>query len=216
MKIWFISDTHSLHNQLEIPEDVDMVIHSGDASVYKELLMNDGEMRNFVKWFSNLNIKHKLFIPGNHDTSIEAGMTKKADLAKLGITMLIDESITIEGIKIFGSPYTPSFGHGWAYNSARHKIQKHWELIERDTDIVVTHGPPKGVLDLTRSNDLAGCKNLLNTIERIQPEIVSFGHIHEEGGRKLQDLKFPKTTFLNSAVVDLGYNIINNGHIITI
>ena len=65
-----------------------------------------------------------------------------------GITMLIHERITIEGLNIFGSPYTPTYGN-WSFMKAREKIGRVWEVLPSGLDILITHGPPKGILDLT-------------------------------------------------------------------
>ena len=124
MKIWSISDTHTMHDNLEIPEGMDMVIHTGDGGNTKEISFNDVEMLSFVMWFAALPFKYKIFTGGNHDTSIEAGMWTKELFAEYGIIFLNDETIEIEGIKIFGSHYTPSFGYNWAFNCSRSSIDK--------------------------------------------------------------------------------------------
>lgn len=217
LKIWFISDTHTKHKQLEIPKKgFDMVIHSGDAGTTKGTSFNEAEIREFIHWFAALPCKYKIFVPGNHDTSIEAGLWTKEEIESYGITVLINDTVEIEGIKIFGSPYTPSFGHGWAYNTARHKMERHWNLIEEGTDIIITHGPAHDHLDLTKENVNAGCKTLLHYIGKINPEIVVSGHIHEDGGKILYDAKYPATRFINAAVMNLRYNVTNNGHILEI
>ena len=59
-RIWHISDTHSHHRLLTIPENIDIVIHSGDESNYKDQYQNEPEFRDFILWFANLPIKHKV------------------------------------------------------------------------------------------------------------------------------------------------------------
>lgn len=220
MKIWCISDSHCKHSELEVP-NVDMVIHAGDASNYRDFSQNEAEMREFLHWFKNLPIKHKIYIPGNHDTSVEQGMHDVDDYPE--ITFLVNETITIEGIKIYGSPITPSFGYGWAYNSKVNKIKNYWDLIPDDTDILVTHGPPKGMLDYTQSRDKGttyvhcGCKTLLNRIQNIKPKYHIFGHIHDESLVYNSGSFTPsgsKTTFINASVCNLRYNVQNQGNII--
>ena len=223
-KMWLISDTHSKHNYLQYPkEDVDLVIHAGDAGSHRDLLMNEAEIRDFMQWFDNLPYKHKVYVPGNHDTSIEAKFFHDFEKKYKSVRVLIHESTEIEGYKIFGSPYTPSFGTGWAYNIARHKIHDKWKDIPQDTDIIITHGPPKGILDLTESGEgyikQVGCKALLNRIEDINPILSVFGHIHDEPNCKNAGIvKYPnsKTTFVNACVLNLKYNVCNNGQIIEI
>tara|TARA_Y100000296_G_C5174834_1_gene259491 strand:- start:2061 stop:2591 length:531 start_codon:yes stop_codon:yes gene_type:complete len=63
-------------------------------------------------------------------------------LRSCGIKYLNDSSITIDGIKFWGSPIQPWF-HDWAFNRKRgNEIRKHWELIPTNTDVLLTHGPP--------------------------------------------------------------------------
>lgn len=181
MKIWHISDTHGYHDMVPIPKDVDMVIHSGDASNYREPFKNEPEMRQFLTWYEALPIKHKIYVAGNHDTSIERGLIDKMKFEELGITYLENEYVTIEGIKFFGSPHTPTFGD-WAFMKARAKIGRVWDTIEEDTDVVIVHGPPKGALDLSydRQNNLemCGCAALRKRVYNLNLKAILFGHIH--------------------------------------
>jgi Icc-related predicted phosphoesterase len=96
-----------------------------------------------------------VFVAGNHDTSIEKGLVAKSDFNDRGIHYLENETIEIEGLKIFGSPYTPTFGYGWSFNKDRNKLERIWrKAIDEDVDIVIVHGPPRGMLD--SSYDRAG------------------------------------------------------------
>ena len=79
MKIWHISDTHTYHGLLDIPENIDIVIHSGDATNPKDPYLSEDEMQNFIYWYSLLPIKHKVFVAGNHDVCIERNFIKKDD-----------------------------------------------------------------------------------------------------------------------------------------
>jgi Icc-related predicted phosphoesterase len=215
MKIWAISDLHTKYRLLTIPDDIDMVICAGDASTTREWSFNEVEYRSFLDWYSNLPITHKVLIAGNHDTAVYNGLIKPKYIKSLGITYLNDETVIIDGIKIFGSPWTPTFGYGWGFNCDRSKLYKHWELIEEDTDIVITHGPGYGILDNNEEGKYCGDKSLTSALMKIQPKYNIFGHIHEQGGRQLK-ISDCKTTFINASVVGLRHGIINNGHIIEI
>lgn len=182
MIIWHISDTHTYHELLEIPDYVDMVIHSGDCSNPRDPYTNEPEVRRFIDWFSQLPIKHKIYVAGNHDTSIEERLVTNVDFEDKGIIYLENDYVTIEGVKIFGSPHTPRFGQ-WAFMKERHKLDRLWDgLIDDDTDVVVVHGPPKGILD--KSYDRNGCmemcgdKSLMNKLKKVNPKLMLFGHIH--------------------------------------
>ena len=221
LNIWHISDTHTFHDMLTVPENIDMVIFSGDCSNPRESLANSFEVLKFLKWFGELPIKHKIFVAGNHDTSIERKIIFDLDFGD-EIIHLWDSEVIIEGFKIWGSPYTPSFGFGWAFNKDRAKIYKVWEQIPEDVDIVVTHGPPKGILDLTynRDNELEMCGDLAlkKRIKEIQPKLVCFGHIHNMNGVTNQGyvkLADHDTIYSNGSIVTDGKlgQINNNGNI---
>ena len=225
MKIWHISDTHTFHELLQIPEGIDMVIHSGDCSNPRDPYNNEPEVRGFIDWFSSLDIKYKVYVAGNHDTSIEKGLVTKADFNDRGIHYLENETIEIEGIKIFGSPHTPTFGQ-WAFMKARHKLDRIWQsAIEDVTHIIVVHGPPKGMLDLSYDRgglmEYCGDKSLMNKVKEVEPKLMLFGHIHNcddiinAGTRTIPGLD---TIFSNGSVVTDGKfgKLSSNGNIFKI
>ena len=228
MIAWHISDSHGYHGFLNVPDNIDMVIFSGDCSNPRDPYTNEKEVRNFITWFDSLPIKHKIFVAGNHDTSIEKGLITKDNFEQCGIHYLENETIEIEGLKIFGSPLSPTFGNGWAFNKDRDKLERIWmNIIDDDVDIVVTHTPPKGILDLAEKMDgtleFCGCKSLTNRIREINPKLHCFGHIHNNGdiinrgSRELDDLD---TLFSNGSIVtDRKFGVLNyhgNGNIIEI
>lgn len=185
MEILHISDTHGFH-ELLTPEiekkKFDLIIHSGDAS--NEFNSNDNflEMRRFIDWYAALDIKHKIYVAGNHDTSIERKKITRTDFETEGITYLEVDGVTIEKLKIFGIPYTPTYGN-WAFMRKRGQLGEFYKEIPEDTNLLITHGPPKGILDLSTSREgkleLCGCKELLNYIEHSKVEVHLFGHIHD-------------------------------------
>ena len=182
MKIWHISDTHGFHSMLDIPSDIDMVIHSGDGSNSREVYTNEIEFQDFLYWYSRVPAKYKIFVAGNHDSAVEKNLFNvKKQMEDSDIIYLENSDVTIEGIKIWGSPHTPSFGN-WSFMKARAKLDGIWKSIPDDTDIIVTHGPPKGILDSSfdHNNNIerCGCNALKKRILDIQPTLVLFGHIH--------------------------------------
>ncbi|MFM2015802.1 MAG: hypothetical protein RIQ51_1292, partial [Bacteroidota bacterium] len=103
MKIWHISDTHTYHGLLDIPDNIDIVIFSGDCSNPRDPYLNKPEVENFLAWYESLPIKYKIFVAGNHDTSIEKGFINKLDFASKGIIYLENNYTEIEELKIWGS-----------------------------------------------------------------------------------------------------------------
>jgi Icc-related predicted phosphoesterase len=182
MKIWHISDTHTYHGLLKVPKDIDMVIHSGDATNPRDPYASEQEMLNFISWFGSLPIKHKVFVAGNHDLCIERNLVTKIDFMKNGIVYLENDYAEVEGIKIWGSPFTPTFGEGWAFNKKRSALHDIWKEIPDDVDIVVVHGPPKGILDLAYHQlnciEFCGDEALRKRMYLLNPKLCLFGHIH--------------------------------------
>ena len=161
MKITFISDTHTKHE--EIGKDLpggDLIIHAGD-------LMNSGyeprDIAGFVNWYSSLltmDYKHRVFIAGNHDWGFQNNVEKvKSILSEYDtINYLQDDFITVgdsdphdpnvNTVKIWGSPWQPEFDN-CAFNLPRNgeELKAVWDMIPEDIDILITHGPAWGFLD---------------------------------------------------------------------
>lgn len=218
MRFFAISDTHGMHHQVIIPENIDCIIYAGDSTNYKNLNVNLIEFEDFLYWFDNLKIENKILIAGNHD----AYATKKYNRDKLkekGIVYLEHEYYTLKGLKIFGSPYTPTFGD-WYFMKDRSKLDSYWKELDNDIDILVTHGPPKSVLDLTESRDYqleqVGDRALYERVTEKRPKFHIFGHLHDfktckNFGTYKSDFG---TTFMNVSSVEDGRfdkGLIHNG-----
>lgn len=171
MKIVFISDTHAKHGLLktqDLPE-ADIIIHAGDISTrgYKH------EIEDFLYWYSRLDqYKHKIFCAGNHDFFFEADRETAMNLIPENVIYLEDSSVVIEGIKIWGSPVSPYF-HNWAFNRERGKdINKYWQNIPNDVDILLTHTPPYNILDKTVYYEYVGCEDLRKGYLKSNPKFM--------------------------------------------
>lgn len=202
MKLIFISDTHDIHDQMQL-DSGDLLIHCGDFTRKGDLK----DVRSFASFMEQQNFTHKIVIAGNHDFCFEDERREEAELIlkSCGINYLNDSSVTIDGIKFWGSPIQPWF-HDWAFNKKRgEEIRKHWELIPSDTDVLLTHGPPYGILDLCAHGERVGCKDLLEVVRDIRPEIHAFGHIHEGYGITEID----GTKFVNACSLDERYKFKN-------
>ncbi len=202
MKIVFISDTHGKHLQVKLPTDADLLIHAGDVSGRGQV----NEVHDFLNWFSAIPIPHKIFIAGNHDFLMEKEPSLFKEMIPDNIIYLENDSVTIEGIKIWGSPVTPWF-FNWAFNVNRGAdIMKYWNQIPEDTDILVTHGPPYNMLDKVISDGkLVGCEALAERLEKLQVKIHVFGHIHEAYGMREK----AGTTYINASVLNASYQMVN-------
>lgn len=202
MKILFISDTHGQHRQLKNQPHADLIIHGGDCT----RMGKDHEAEDFMRWFTALDYAHKVFIAGNHDFFFEGETPKSIKRFLTNNTYyLFNSSVIINGVKIWGSPYTPTF-FNWAFNLDRGgEIAEMWRLIPSDTDILVTHGPPYGILDEVEVGLHVGCEELLEKVKQVQPKFHLFGHIHEQYGH----VENGKITFINGSVPDESYVLKN-------
>jgi Icc-related predicted phosphoesterase len=226
-RIVAISDTHHQHRKLKIPE-CDLLIHAGDSTGRGQ----SHAVREFAQWLNEQPARHIVATPGNHEVSVEQFWPHSREwyLEECPrMHLLIDETVEIEGLKIHGSPYTPWF-LDWAYNRARNlseamyrqipEIKPHWDLIPDKTDILVTHGPPYGILDEVLAVDgtsyplprYVGCEELLKAVKRVKPQLHIFGHIHCAHGQKHED----GTSFYNVSVVDEMYTPSNGITLITL
>lgn len=215
-KITFLSDTHTRQGQIpysDLPGGY-ILIHAGD-------IMNSGYNKNdifdFLHWYDSIpGYDKKIFIAGNHDRMFENDPEEvKEWLSKFpNIIYLQDEAIVVNGIKIYGLPHTPEF-YNWAFNVPRdsHEMQKIMNKIPDDIDVLITHGPPYGILDTVSPNSYQalGCQTLLDRVKQIQPKINVFGHIH--GGRGIEFID--GTLFINASVLDEQYQYTNKPITIT-
>lgn len=180
MKIVAISDTHCMHRKVEVPEG-DILVHAGDIS-------GRGKWHtfvDFVQWMSEQSHKHKVFILGNHD-GYSHGECKKWIADKhpdANIHLLFEEEVVLEGLKFYGSPWTPEFCN-WHFMRPRGKsIARKWDQIPEDVDVLVTHGPPYGHNDvappyMSPQPRAVGCLELLKRVVVVKPKVHIFGHIH--------------------------------------
>lgn len=209
-KILFLSDSHTFHH--EIPKDwlveADAICHSGDVS----LKGTEKEIKDFLEWYSGLNYKYKIMICGNHDWLFETNPGLVKNIMPDNIIYLQDSGVEIEGIKFWGSPVQPWFNN-WAFNRNRgENIKKHWDLIPLDTNILLTHGPLHGILDMTLEGDLTGCKDLLNKVGELKKlKVFSCGHIHEaRGAYEFAD----GMLCINCSIVNRSYYVINRPYLV--
>ena len=204
-RITHISDTHNKHNKVITPGG-DILIHSGDISS----IGRKHEVLEFIKWFSKQPYKFKIFIAGNHDTTFDSEVLFRDKsvhfdhirydeppvdgkpewlvdaLSKLekDVFYLENNSIEFDNIKIWGSPISPTFGYGWAFNKDRgQEINAIWNTIPMDTDIVITHSPIYGYNDrASNTNQNVGCADLYHRLHEVKPHLHFAGHIHEAYG----------------------------------
>src|SRR6185369_5847056 len=143
MKIVFLSDTHNKLSRLDVP-DGDLLLHAGDFCGRG----TQDEVARFNEDMMRLPHRYKIVIAGNHDWPFQKEPDKARSLLDKSIMYLQDEMVEFDGLKIYGSPWQPEF-FNWAFNLPRKspELGKRWKDIPGGIDILITHGPPHGILD---------------------------------------------------------------------
>jgi Icc-related predicted phosphoesterase len=201
-----ISDTHGKHDKLDVGSG-DLILHAGDCTPRGQL----EDIEEFLRWYGDLNFEKKVLVAGNHDWDFEKTPKYCEELcANYGVVLLNDSGTKFKGLHIWGSPVQPEFCN-WAFNRSRTEaaatrkhpfIGPHWDKIPANTDILITHGPPHGILDTTYyGNQKVGCSLLRQKVDEVKPVLHVFGHIHEERGIYVNG----PTTYVNTASLDLRY-----------
>ncbi len=199
MRIVVLSDTHSLHWDLEVPEG-DVLVVAGDLTKRGEL----DELEEVNYWLGTLPHRHKVVIAGNHDFCFER--TPRAARSRITHAVYLEDAeYLVQGVRIWGSPWQPWF-HDWAFNLRRGApLREKWDLIPPDVDVLVTHGPPHGLGDRCYDGRRVGCEELLVRVRELQPRLHCFGHIHEGYGVYTEG----ETTFVNASTCDMRYRAVN-------
>lgn len=181
VRITNIADTHGKHifitKRNHLPGG-DFLIHAGDMTMRGYLQ----ELKDFCEWFDRQkDYTHKIFIAGNHDFCFEDNHAKAMEIVNQyeNITYLQDEIKYIDGIWIYGTPWQPRF-YNWAFNLDRNgeELKAKWDMIPKKTDILITHGPAFGLLDVQSRGEHMGCELLTERLEIVQPKMHIFGHNH--------------------------------------
>lgn len=170
--IAFLSDTHGKHRNLNIPANIDIIIHCGDVCTDGD----EDEIIDFFEWFAQLDIPHKIFVHGNHDLPFELEPEKSRELIPRGVIWLNDKVIRIKDIKIAGLSAFPFFHNPDELNSV---------------DIVVSHYPPLGILD-----DGFGSAEIGRMVKQITPKYHVFGHNHKDFGK----ISYKNIQYINASL----------------
>lgn len=179
LRLVIVSDTHRSYRKPIPPGDV--LIHAGDSEWAPE---------EMDKWAQKLPHAHKLAISGNMDWRLSSDKDKLQN-----VTYLEDSEIVISGVKIYGSPWTPKFVGVFQLDNEQEGVAV-WDKMPSKVDVLISHGPPAGILDLTSRGKRVGDRALLQKVKEVKPRVHCFGHIHESYGT----LRSEGTLFCNGAV----------------
>lgn len=210
MKLAIISDVHNKYHNLQIPE-CDVLISCGDYSFHGEKHI----VKDFHSWLDQQPANYIISVQGNHETWVQKNFNEAKELAESvcpGVHFIEHGAIEIEGVKFFGSAWTPWFNN-WAWNAHRgSEIAYYWSQIPEDTEVLITHGPPHGILDVVYAVDgvtpkgRAGCYDLMDRINALPNlKMHCFGHIHSGSGEQ----EFNGIKFINASICDEMYTPTN-------
>ncbi len=179
MNIACISDTHGIFLP-EIPPSADLVIHAGDIS--RDRGSREWLEKEFSQWAEDLKIP-VYATWGNHDF---IGERRWTDIGlPYNVKIVVDRQVDIEGLKVWFSPWSNLFGD-WAFMETESELKARYSVIPEDTDILVSHGPPKGLGDRIfwdRREQHVGSQSLLDRfLELPKAKVIVCGHIHEAMG----------------------------------
>lgn len=203
-RLCLISDTHGRHWDLKLPPDIDILVHAGDFTQCG----SPEQIVSFAEWLRQVECKDVVVIAGNHDLLFQDEPERAQRLlkfnAKRRLHFLMDEEATVQGLRFYGSPWTPFFCD-WAFNLKRgDALRQVWRKIPEGLDVLVTHGPPFSVGDMVSrhlATENVGCVDLRHRIWEVKPRVHVCGHIHEGyGQRELDGL-----TYINCSVLDERY-----------
>lgn len=198
MKLTVISDTHGDQEQLGRLSG-DVLIHCGD--MFNLFEQRDDDFERMDAWFGEQDFDLILCTGGNHDFELEKRAKDVLNPFKNAI-YLEDQSYEYGGLRFFGSPWVPDL-YGHAFYADSDELEERWAAIPGDTDVLITHTPPAGILDVSSRGLVLGCRHLFDAVSRISPKVHCFGHVHASSGTR----HYGDTRYVNAALVNSRYQI---------
>jgi Icc-related predicted phosphoesterase len=198
MKLTIISDTHGQQDKLGRLSG-EVLIHCGD--MFNMFDQNHEEFDRMDAWLGQQDFDLILCVGGNHDFETQK-RSAWVDTPFRNAVYLEGSDYVYKGVRFFGAPWIPDL-RGQAFFTMEEALPQKWAHIPDNADVVITHTPPAGVLDVSSRGLKLGCPHLRTAINRIQPAIHCFGHVHASSGVH----KDGNTTFVNAALVNSQYQL---------
>lgn len=165
VRVVLLSDTHEYHRDVTVP-DGDLLIHAGDITQHS---FSSKAVQDFDDWLSHLPHRYKVVTPGNHDYAFADQAWQRLITSAV---LLINDGVEIMGLKMWGTPVTPvGYGNFGGATAADRRAQ--FGRIPEDTDLLISHGPPYGILDRNLgSTSHEGCRELLSDPEQHENDLA--------------------------------------------
>jgi Icc-related predicted phosphoesterase len=199
MKITVISDTHNEHEKLGTLSG-EVLIHCGD--MFNLFSRQEGELERMDEWFGRQRFDLILCTGGNHDFALEDRL-KAIEQPFKNACYLQDRKFVHDGICFYGAPWTPKLP-GHAFFKKASELRDIWKTVPTEVDVLITHTPPAGVLDVSSRGLELGCQHLSDELSRIVPRLHCFGHVHASSGVHEGEL----TTFINASSVNSQFELV--------
>ena len=195
MKAVVLSDNHTNYD-FETP-DGDILIHCGDFTFHGNL----NEMFKFKNYLKEQPHEHKLFIFGNHE-KVDKEITYWIEYLEdgTGAKCIHEKAYGIGDLNFFGSSYTPKFMN-WGFMQDEETRERYWGNMIEGMDVLVTHGPPMGIMGKIEDGTEIGCEYLKKFVDRVKPKYHFFGHNHAGAGVQTNG----DTLFVNAALLTEHY-----------
>jgi len=212
-----ISDTHS--KPLQSHPECDVVLHCGDltedgtpesiSSAIKDLQAINAELKLAIAGNHEISLDKQYWLSEGGELSEH--LKAVATVEKVSSVTFLKEGthrFTLKSgasFSIHASPYTPKYGCSafqYATDEDRYNPPERtpsWaknvgtttSIIPPNVDIVMTHGPPKYILDMARDGNSVGCDHLRRAIGNIRPKLHCFGHVHNGYGAQRVQYRSP-------------------------
>ncbi|MCR8826079.1 metallophosphoesterase family protein [Pseudosulfitobacter koreensis] len=176
MKILAFSDLHHARARaadlVAASAGADLVIGAGDYCNMRQDLQGAMALLDGIK-------APMVLVPGNAESADE--LRAAAPRA----TVLHGTGCKINGLRLFGLgcgiPPTP-FGE-WSCDLDEGAAEAMLAGCD-GADILICHSPPKGAVDVTSGGMSVGSTAVRAAVERVQPELMLCGHIHDCWGQE--------------------------------
>ena len=209
MRVAVTSDTHGRQNW--IMPSCDVFVHAGDITgrgSIEETSRFAARLRDEMS--SPHGPRYAIIVPGNHDQCFETFPQPSRELFGKNVHVLVDEAVTLDGVRFYGSPWTPRFMR-WHFMATESKLASLLSSMPEALDVLVTHGPPRGILDPGWQEPHVGSVALADAVATRRITHHVFGHLHDAGGQTVQR---GATTFHNVAACNEQYVLVNQPKVI--
>ena len=200
MKLTIISDTHLDHEKLGVMSG-DVLIHCGD--MFDLFGGSKSDFSRMDEWFGKQQFDLILCTGGNHDFELEERLNNTPQPFKNAV-FLNGCRYEHKGVNFYGAPWVPEL-YRHAFFKEDSDLMNEWEKIPNDTDVLITHTPPVGVLDESSRGLTLGCPYLAENIDRVKPRLHCFGHVHHSSGV----VEKYGRTYINASMVNREHHIIH-------